>query len=106
MSYSNNCSSLYRDVYNSSDCYEFATVGEMNGMNGAVPIPASTAQRFYQTPSTVNSQGQVVNPEMAPQVAAVANATGVAPAAVANVAAAAGVSPAAVAQFIRMNRGF
>jgi hypothetical protein len=99
---SNNCS-LYRDVYNSSDCYEFATVGEMNGITGAVPIPASTAQRFYQTPSTVNTQGQVVNPEMVQQVA---NATGVAPAAVANVAAAAGVSPAAVAQFIRMNRGF
>ncbi len=71
---SNNCSSLYRDVYNSSDCYEFATVGEMNGITGAVPIPASTAQRFYQTPSTVNAQGQVTNPEMSPQVEALANA--------------------------------
>ena len=71
---SNNCSSLYRDVYNSSDCYEFATVGEMNGITGAVPIPASTAQRFYQTPSAVNSQGQVTNPEMSPQVEALANA--------------------------------
>ncbi len=100
---SNNCSSLYRDVYNSSDCYEFATVGEMNGITGAVPIPAATAQRIYQTPSTINATGQVTNPEMVQQVAA---ATGVAPAAVANVAAAAGVSPAAVAQFIRMNRGF
>ncbi len=98
-----NCSSLYRDVYNSSDCYEFATVGEMNGITGAVPIPASTAQRFYKTPSTVEASGQVSNPEMVQKVAA---ATGVAPAAVANVAAAAGVSPAAVAQFIRMNRGF
>jgi hypothetical protein len=75
----------------------------MNGISGAVPIPASTAQRFYQTPSTVNAQGQVVNPEMVQQVV---NATGVAPAAVANVAAAAGVSPAAVTNFIRMNRGF
>ncbi len=71
---SNNCSSLYRDVYNSSDCYEFATVGEMNGITGAVPIPASTAQRIYQTPSAVNAGGQVTNPEMSPQVEALANA--------------------------------
>ena len=105
MSYSNSCSSLYRDVYNSSDCYEFATVGEMNGIAGALPIPASTSQRFYQTPSTVNAEGQVQNP-IAPEVAQAAAATGVAPAAIANVAAAAGVSPAAVAQFIRMNRRF
>ncbi len=105
MSYSNNCSSLYRDVYNSSDCYEFATVGEMNGITGAVPIPASTAQRFYQTPSVVNAGGRVTNP-IAPEVQNVAAATGVAPAAVANVAAAAGVAPAVVANFIRMNRGF
>ena len=100
-----NCSSLYRDVYNASDCYEFATVGEMNGASGAVPIPASTAQRFYQTPSTVNAQGQVQNP-IAPEVAQAAAATGVAPAAIANVAAATGIAPAAVAQFIRANRRF
>ncbi len=87
-----NCSSLYRDVYNSSDCYEFATVGEMNGIAGAVPIPASTAQRFYQTPSTVNAQGQVQNP-IAPEV-------------VQQVAQATGIAPAAVANFIRMNRRF
>jgi len=100
------CSSLYRDNgYASSDCYEFATVGEMNGVSGAVPIPASTAQRFYQTPSTVTAQGTVTNP-IAPEVQKVAQATGVAPAAIANVAQAAGVAPAAVAQFIRMNRGF
>jgi hypothetical protein len=90
-----NCSSLYRDVYNSSDCYEFATVGEMNGVAGAVPIPASTAQRFYQTPSTVNAQGQVQNP-IAPEVAQAAAA----------VAQATGIAPAAVAQFIRANRRF
>jgi hypothetical protein len=83
------CSSLYRDTNYGSECSEFATVDEMNGITGAVPIPASTAQRIYQTPSTVNTQGQVVNPEMVQQVA---NATGIA--------------PAAVAQFIRMNRRF
>jgi hypothetical protein len=73
MSYSNSCSSLYRDVYNASDCYEFATVGEMNGVSGAVPIPASTAQRFFETNSTVNAQGQVQNP-IAPEIQALANA--------------------------------
>jgi len=83
------CSSLYRDTNYGSECSEFATVDEMNGITGAVPIPASTATRIYQTPSTVNTQGQVVNPEMVQQVA---NATGIA--------------PAAVAQFIRMNRRF
>ena len=83
------CSSLYRDTNYGSECSEFATVDEMNGITGAVPIPASTAQRIYQTPSTVNTEGQVVNPEMVQQVA---NATGIAPAAVAN--------------FIRMNRRF
>ncbi len=70
---SNNCTSLYRHVYNSTDCYEFATVGEMNGVSGAVPIPASTAQRFFQTNATVNTQGQVQNP-IAPEVQALANA--------------------------------
>jgi hypothetical protein len=83
------CSSLYRDTNYGSECSEFATVDEMNGITGAVPIPASTATRIYQTPSTVNTEGQVVNPEMVQQVA---NATGIA--------------PAAVAQFIRMNRRF
>ena len=95
MSYSNSCSSLYRDVYNASDCYEFATVAEMNGITGAVPIPASTAQRFYQTPSAVSAQGQVENP-IAPEVAQAA----------ATVAQATGIPPAAVAQFIRSNRRF
>jgi hypothetical protein len=83
------CSSLYRDTNYGSECSEFATVDEMNGITGAVPIPASTAQRIYQTPSTVNTEGQVVNPEMVQQVAA-----------------ATGIAPAAVAQFIRMNRRF
>jgi hypothetical protein len=83
------CSSLYRDTNYGSECSEFATVDEMNGITGAVPIPASTATRIYQTPSTVNTQGQVVNPEMVQQVA---NATGIA--------------PAVVTQFIRMNRRF
>jgi len=88
------CSSLYRDSYNAADCYEFATVGEMNGVTGAVPIPASTAQRIYQTPSTVTQQGTVTNPEVpvAQAAAAVAQATG--------------IPPAAVAQFIRANRRF
>ena len=95
MSYSNSCSSLYRDVYNAVDCYEFATVGEMNGANGAVPIPASTAQRFYQTPSVVSAQGQVENP-IAPEVAQAA----------ATVSQATGIPAAAVAQFIRANRRF
>lgn len=85
-------SSLYRDNYNSAECYEFATVGEMNGISGAVPIPASTAQRIYQTPSTVTQQGTVTNPEVAQAAAAVAQATG--------------IPPAAVAQFIRANRRF
>jgi hypothetical protein len=83
------CSSLYRDTNYGSECSEFATVDEMNGITGAVPIPASTATRIYQTPSTVNTEGQVVNPEMVQQVA---NATGIA--------------PAVVTQFIRMNRRF
>ena len=95
MSYSNSCSSLYRDVYNASDCYEFATVAEMNGISGAVPIPASTAQRFYQTPSAVSAQGQVENP-IAPEVAQAA----------ATVSQATGIPAAAVAQFIRSNRRF
>lgn len=95
MSYSSCSSSLYRDNYNSSECYEFATVSEINGVNGAVPIPASTAQRFYQTPSAVSAQGQVQNP-IAPEVAQAAAA----------VAQATGIPPAAVAQFIRSNRRF
>jgi hypothetical protein len=85
-------SSLYRDAGCPSQCqdmYEYATVEEMNGITGAVPIPASTAQRIYQTPSTVNQQGQVVNPEMVQQVSQ-----------------ATGIAPAVVAQFIRMNRRF
>lgn len=85
-------SSLYRDAGCPSQCssmYEYATVEEMNGITGAVPIPSSTAQRIYQTPSTVNTQGQVVNPEIVQQVAQ-----------------ATGIAPAAVAQFIRMNRRF
>jgi hypothetical protein len=89
---SSSCSSLYRDAGYASDCYEFATVGEMNGITGAVPIPASTAQRIYQTPSTVTAQGTVENPEVAQAVQQVAQATGIA--------------PAAVAQFIRANRRF
>ena len=95
MSYSNSCSSLYRDVYNASDCYEFATIGEMNGISGAVPIPASTAQRFFQTPSVVGTTGKVENP-IAPEVAQAA----------ATVSQATGIPAATVAQFIRSNRRF
>ncbi len=90
-----NCSSLYRDVYNASDCYEFATVAEMNGITGAVTIPASTAQRFYQTPSTVSGEGKVENP-IAPEVAQAA----------ATVAQATGIPAATLAGFIRTNRRF
>jgi hypothetical protein len=103
MSYSNSCSSLYRDVYNASDCYEFATVAEMNGITGAVPIPASTAQRFYQTPSAVSPQGQVENP-IAPEVQALANAA--ASTATTPDAAAANLMAAATALRIRANRRF
>lgn len=86
------CSSLYRDTNYGSECSEFATVDEMNGITGAVPIPASTAQRIYQTPSTVNTQGQVVNPEVEKAVKNLSNATG--------------VPSSTLKQFIRMNRGF
>ena len=98
-----NCSSLYRDVYNASDCYEFATVGEMNGLNGAVPIPASTAQRFYQTAATTNSMGQVQNP-IAPEIQALANAAS--STAATPDQAAANLMAAATALRIRANRRF
>lgn len=85
--------SLYRDAGCPGQCsglYEYASVDEMNGVNGALPIPESTAKRFYQTPSTVNQQGQVINP-----VQAVAANPAAAAAAIA-------ANPAAAAQFIRM----
>jgi hypothetical protein len=62
----------------------------MNGVNGALPIPESTAKRFYQTPSTINAQGQVVNPVQAVMANPEAAATALA------------ANPAAAAQFIRM----
>ena len=85
--------SLYRDAGCPGQCsslYEYASVDEMNGVNGALPIPASTANRFYQTPSSINAQGQVVNPVQA----VAANPAAAAAALQAN--------PAAAAQFIRM----
>ena len=85
--------SLYRDAGCPGQCsslYEYASVDEMNGINGALPIPESTAKRFYQTPSTVNAKGQVVNP-----VQAVAANPEAAAAAIAS-------NPAVAAQFIRM----
>ncbi len=96
-----NCSTLYRDSYNAADCYEFATVGEMNGVTGAVPIPASTAQRIYQTQASTNSMGQVQNP-IAPEVQALANA------AVSNASTpqAAAAQLMAAAQHLRHNRRF
>jgi hypothetical protein len=82
--------SLYRDNNYMSSLYEYASVDEMNGINGALPIPESTAKRFYQTPSSINSKGQVVNPVQA----VMAN-----PEAAANIIA---NIPAAREQFIRM----
>ena len=82
--------SLYRDNNYMSGLYEYASVDEMNGVNGALPIPASTAKRFYQTPSTINAQGQVVNPVQAVMANPEAAATALAG------------NPAAAAQFIRM----
>ena len=85
--------SLYRDAGCPGQCsglYEYASVDEMNGVNGALPIPESTAKRFYQTPSSINAKGQVVNPVQAvmanPEAAAEALKN----------------NPAAAAQFIRM----
>jgi len=91
-------SSLYRDVGCPSQCSsmnEYASVDEMNGINGAVPIPEATAKRFYQTPSTVNSQGQVVNPIAEAQAANAQLAVAQQRAQAAN---------AAAAQYIRYNR--
>jgi hypothetical protein len=99
--------SLYRDTGCPGQCsglYEYASVDEMNGINGALPIPASTAQRFYQTPSTINQQGQVVNPVQAATLAA-ADAQQAQQAA-AQATARAQQASAAAAQFIRMRRGY
>ena len=55
----------YRDAGCPSQCsamYEYSTVAEMNGVNGALPIPPTSQLRLYQTPSVVNAQNQVVNP--------------------------------------------
>jgi hypothetical protein len=93
MSYYDVTNSLYRDAGCPGQCsslYEYASVDEMNGVNGALPIPESTAKRFYQTPSTINAKGQVVNPIQA----VMANPEAAASALAAN--------PAAAAQFIRM----
>ena len=54
----------YRDAGCPSQCsamYEYSTVAEMNGVNGALPIPPTSQLRLYQTPSVVNAQNQVVN---------------------------------------------
>jgi hypothetical protein len=99
--------SLYRDAGCPGQCsglYEYASVDEMNGINGALPIPESTAKRFYQTPSTVNAQGQVVNPiQAANEAAAQAQQAQVA---AAQATAAAQQAQVAAANFIRMNRRF
>ena len=86
--------SLYRDNNYMSGLYEYASVDEMNGINGALPIPESTANRFYQTPSAINAQGQVVNPVQGVEQAVAANPQAAAAAIAAN--------PAVAAQFIRM----
>ncbi len=95
------CSSLYRESYNAADCYEFATVGEMNGVTGAVPIPASTAQRIYQTKATADSMGKVQNP-IAPEIQALANAA----ASTAATPDQAAAQLMAAAQHLRYNRRF
>ena len=99
--------SLYRDAGCPGQCsslYEYASVDEMNGINGALSIPESTAKRFYQTPSTVNEQGQVVNPvQAANEAAAIAQQAQVA---AQQATAAAQQAQKAAAQFIRYNRGF
>jgi hypothetical protein len=54
----------YRDAGCPTQCsamYEYATVSEMNGVNGAVPIPPSSQLRLYQTPTTVGATGQTAN---------------------------------------------
>jgi hypothetical protein len=54
----------YRDAGCPSQCssmYEYSTVSEMNGVNGAVPIPPSSQLRLYQMPTTVNAAGQTAN---------------------------------------------
>lgn len=66
MNYSS-CYSLYRDSSYSPDCYEFATVGEMNGITGAVPIPASTAQRIFDTNIGVDSTGRTQSQQVQSQ---------------------------------------
>ena len=98
------CSSLYRESYNAADCYEFATVSEMNGVDGALPIPASTAQRFYQSQASTNSMGQVQNPT-APEINALANAAA-STATTPDQAAANLMAAAAQVNRIRMNRRF
>jgi hypothetical protein len=54
----------YRDAGCPSQCnsmYEYATVKEMNGTAGAVPIPPSSQLRIFNAPVTVNANNQVVN---------------------------------------------
>lgn len=52
----------YRDAGCPSQCssmYEYATVSEMNGVQGAVPIPPSTASRLYQPAGNVLANSPV-----------------------------------------------
>lgn len=54
----------YRDAGCPSQCssmYEYATVTEMNGVSGAVPIPPSSQLRIYNAPVVQTPQGQIVN---------------------------------------------
>lgn len=65
----------YRDAGCPSQCssmYEYATVTEMNGVSGAVPIPPSSQLRLYTPPVVQTAQNQIVNP---PPVAATAAPT-------------------------------
>ena len=45
-----------------SSMYEYATVTEMNGVSGAVPIPPSSQLRLYTPPVVQTAQGQIQNP--------------------------------------------
>ena len=54
----------YRDAGCPSQCssmYEYATVTEMNGVSGAVPIPPSSQLRLYTAPVVVSGTNQISN---------------------------------------------
>jgi len=55
----------YRDVGCPSQCsvmYDYATVAEMNGVSGALPIPASSAERIVQPQANIPAGAAPVAP--------------------------------------------